>query len=427
MNNNFVNENYKKKGGSMKLKRSMMLVLGCAMMLSVKTFASGVEDLANLLAEQGVITYGQAQQIITESNEQARQELLSGKSTLVPQWVQNMTFQGDLRIRTQMDWDSSNNSRLRERMRLRMGFETRPIEKMQIGFGLATGSLGVSGTSVKDAEASSTNHTFEYMNKAPIFVDYGYIQYEPLEYLTVRGGKVKSKTQVWNTSDLLWDGDYNPDGLNATAKTSISESTKLTANAGWYTFGEGKQGKLLADAYILQPVIEFQKSDVKVKAGLSYQQFNFAGRTNAGTGIVKNYDYKIVNPSISVDINNAISSLTLNIFGDFAQNIQSDLPKVNNKDAIEGYLAGVGLGHSKLDKFGTWQLKAMYRYLEQYAIPEGLGDSDAYGGKAGKGCEITATFGLTKALSLGIDYYQMTNIDGNVPKSLCQFDFVYKF
>ncbi|MDD5102084.1 MAG: hypothetical protein PHH62_03770, partial [Endomicrobiaceae bacterium] len=85
----------------MKLKRSMMLVLGCAMMLSVKTFASGVDDLANLLAEQGVITYGQAQQIITESNEQARQELASGQSKTVPAWVQNLTFKGDLRVRAQ--------------------------------------------------------------------------------------------------------------------------------------------------------------------------------------------------------------------------------------------------------------------------------------------------------------------------------------
>jgi len=415
------------KGGSMKLKGSFALVLACVMLLSGKVFASGVEDLANLLAEKGVISYGQAQQIVTESNEQARQELLSGKSVLVPQWVQNMKFQGDLRLRAQTDWDSSNNSRLRERMRLRLGVETRPVEKMQIGFGLATGSMGVSGTSVKDAEASSTNHTFEYMNKAPIMVDYGYIQYEPLEYLTVRGGKVKSKTQIWNTSDLLWDGDYNPDGVNATLKTSVSESSKFTANAGWYTFGEGKQGNLLADAYILQPVIEFSRTDVKVKAGLAYQQFNFAGRTNAGTGIVKNYDYKVVNPSLSVDIDNAIGGLTFNIYGDFAQNIQNDMPKVNNEDAVTGYLAGIGLGHNKLDKFGTWQVKAMYRYLEQYAVPEGLGDSDAYGGKAGKGYELTATFGLTKALSFGIDYYQMTNIDGNVPKSLCQFDFVYKF
>ncbi len=409
------------------LKKTLLLVVGFVVTASVSAFAD-ISSLANLLAEKRLISYGEAQTIATESKEEERMKLASGKSELVPAWVQNMTFKGDLRIRTQYDWDASNKSRIRERLRLRLGIETRPIEKVQVGFGLATGSLGVSGSDVKDKEASSTNHTFEYMNKAPLFVDYAYIQYDPYEWIAVRGGKVKSQTHVWNTSDLIWDGDYNPDGLNATAKTSLSENLKFTANAGWYTFGEGKQDKMLADAYIVQPIIEFTHNSVKAKFGLAYQQFNFAGRTNAGTGLIKNYDFRIINPSISVDFAEVFqSSYNFGIFGDFAQNTQNDLPKVNGKDAVKAYLAGASFGHAKLDKIGTWQIKGMYRYEELYSIPEGLGDSDAYGGKAGKGYEFIASFGLTKALSFGIDYYQMTDIDGNVPKSLCQFDFVYKF
>lgn len=406
------------------LKRNLFFTVAIVATMSCSAFAD-FSSLANLLAEKGIISYGEAQTLSTESKEEARMKLASGKSELVPAWVQNMTFKGDVRIRTQMDWDASNQARLRERLRLRLGVETRPVDKLQIGFGLATGAL--STATAKDAEPSSTNHTFEYMNKSPLFVDYAYIQYDPIDWLTVRGGKVKGKTQVWNTSDLLWDGDYNPDGLNATAKTELSENAKLSANAGWYTFGEGKQGKMLADLYIIQPVIEFKESNMKVKAGLAYQQFNFAGRTNAGTGLIKTYDFKVVNPSVSVDFENVVNSLSLGIYGDYAQNIQKDLPQVGGKDAVTGYLIGAKFGHAKTEKLGTWNINAMYRYLELYAIPEGLGDSDAYGGKAGKGYEVIATFGLTKALSFGIDYYQMTDIDGNVPKSLCQFDFVYKF
>ncbi|MDD2523658.1 MAG: putative porin [Endomicrobiia bacterium] len=412
----------------MKLKRSMMLVLGCAMMLSVKTFASGVDDLANLLAEQGVITYGQAQQIITESNEQARQELASGKAKTAPAWVQNLTFKGDLRVRAQYDWSASDKVRIRERLRFRMGAETRPIDKLTVGFGFATGAL--SSSTGADSSSSSTNHTFQYMDKPNLFVDYAYIQYEPYNWIAVRGGKVKAKTQVWNSSDLIWDGDYNPDGLNATASTQLSESIKLTGNAGLYTFGETRKGKDAADAYILQPVIEYKEGDIKVKAALAYQQFNFEGRnqTMLREASIGNVNYKIVNPSLSVDFSNVAGSYTLSLFGDMAQNIQSDLPKDSNgDDQTKGYLAGLGFGHAKLDTFGTWNLKAMYRYLEAYAAPDKLGDSDAYGGSAGKGFEIVANFGLTKALSLGIDYYQMTNINGDVPKSLCQFDFVCKF
>jgi hypothetical protein len=268
------------------------------------------------------------------------------------------------------------------------------------------------------------------MDKPNLFVDYAYIGYEPYNWLEVRAGQVKAKTQVWNASDLIWDGDYNPDGLNATATTSISENIKLTANAGLYTFGETKKGINAADGYILQPIIEYKDGDIKVKAGLAYQQFNFEDRnqTMLREATIGNLNYKIVNPSLSVDFSNvASSSYKLSVFGDMAQNIQSDLPQVSGKDANKGYLAGVSFGYPKINAFGTWDIKAMYRYLEAYATPEKLGDSDAYGGSAGKGYEVIVDFGLTKALSFGIDYYQMTDINGNVPKSLCQFDFVCKF
>ncbi|MDD3064864.1 MAG: putative porin, partial [Endomicrobiaceae bacterium] len=173
------------------LKRNLFLAAAVVATMSCSAFAD-FSSLANLLAEKGIISYGEAQTLSTESKEEAKMKLASGKSELVPLWVQNMTFKGDVRIRTQYDWDASNQARLRERLRLRMGIETRPVEKIKLGFGLATGSL--SSSTGKDADPSSTNHTFEYMNKSPLFVDYAYIQYDPSEWLVVRGGKVKGKT-----------------------------------------------------------------------------------------------------------------------------------------------------------------------------------------------------------------------------------------
>ena len=129
--------------------------------------------------------------------------------------------------------------------------------------------------------------------------------------------------------------------------------------------------------------------------GLAYQQFNFEGRnqTKLKEASIGDVIYKIINPSLSVSFGNVFGS-QLSIFGDMAQNIQSDLPKVDDKDADKGYLAGISFGDSKINGFGKWNIKAMYRYLEAYAIPEKLGDSDAYGGKAGKGYEVVLSLGL---------------------------------
>lgn len=405
------------------LKKMFLLIAGFLVTASVTAFAD-ISSLTNLLAEKRIISYGEAQAIVTESKEEERLKLASGKSELVPAWVQNLSLKGDIRVRTQYDWNSSDKERIRERLRFRIGAETRPVDKITIGFGLATGALKDNA----DSGASSTNHTFQLMDKANLFIDYAFIGYKPFNWLEVRGGKVKGKTQVWNASDLIWDGDYNPDGLNTTIQTKLSKDAKFIANAGVYTFGETRKEKNMADAYILQPVIEYKNGDIKLKMGLAYQQFNFEGRnqTKLKEASIGDVIYKIINPSLSVSFGNVFGS-QLSIFGDMAQNIQSDLPKVDDKDADKGYLAGISFGDSKINGFGKWNIKAMYRYLEEYAIPEKLGDSDAYGGKAGKGYEVVLSLGLTKSLSFGIDYYQMTDIDGNVPKSLCQFDFVCKF
>lgn len=404
------------------LKRMLLLVVGFLVTTSGFAFAD-VSALANLLAEKEIISYGEAQSIATESKEEERMKLALGKSETVPLWVQNMSFKGDIRTRMQYDWSAGADERIRARLRFRMGAETRPIDKVKVGFGVATGAL----SSNKDKGASSTNHTFEYMDKAPLFVDYAYIAYNPYNWLEVRGGKVKGKTQVWNASDLVWDGDYNPDGINATAQTNLSDSVKFTANAGAYTFGETRNGLNMADAYIVQPVIEFKEGDIKIKAGLAYQHFNFEGRNQKRLreATLGDVTYKIINPSLSVDF--GVAGKKLSVFGDMAQNTQSDLPKVNGEDANQGYLVGASFGDSKINSFGTWNIKAMYRYLEAYAIPENLGDSDAYGGAAGKGYEVVFSFGLTKTLSFGVDYYQMTDIEGEKPKSLLQVDLVYKF
>ena len=45
-------------------------------------------------------------------------------------------------------------------------------------------------------------------------MDYAYLQYKKDNLMAV-GGKFKRKKYLWNATDLMWDGDVNPEGFAA--------------------------------------------------------------------------------------------------------------------------------------------------------------------------------------------------------------------
>ena len=68
--------------------------------------------------------------------------------------------------------------------------------------------------------------------------------------------------------------------------------------------------------------------------------------------------------------------------------------------------AGVKFGHRKLNKFAHWQARYNYRHLERDAWPDFLPDSNfADGGTNVKGHEVEVKFGLSRNVTLGLDYY----------------------
>ncbi len=71
----------------------------------------------------------------------------------------------------------------------------------------------------------------------------------------------------------------------------------------------------------------------------------------------------------------------------------------------------------------------MYRYLGKDAVLDILPDSDMYSGKTNvKGIEAVLSFGLSKNITLDLDYYHTEQITGTKnPESVLQVDFNYKF
>lgn len=409
------------------MKKKIMLALVLAL-AAAHVHAGEVAALANKLAEKGVITYGEAAQIITESEEETRALTAKGENAALPLWIQKMAITGDVRVRMQQDVSKAvNEDRIRARSRVRLGLETTPSEKLKAGIGIATGALRVNGSNVGDQNPNSTNHTYQGFNKAPLFLDFAYLQYEPLNNLFITGGKVKAKTQVWNATSLLWDWDINPDGVALNYQTSNPE-LNFFANAGWYTLNE-QRAQGMPYVYILQPGVSYNTADLSVKAAIAYQSWDLKGKPT-GTNDSGNYlgtpganNFHIINPSLEITFKKLFAGYDVVVFGDYAKNMYDG---VYSSDRT-GYAFGLGFGDEKVDGFGKWQLRGTYRRLEQNVAPLGVTESDAYEGKAGKGFEAKLSYGLLKDLQFNFGYFNMTNIKGEVRRTVYQYDLVYKF
>ena len=111
-----------------------------------------------------------------------------------PDWIKNMKFSGDLRLRYDMlerePLESSTApdiARNRGRFRLRLGAETQILDDVKVGFGLASGN----------GNPRSTNQTFdsEFLKK-PVTIDYAFAEYKPLKWLSISAGKLKDESHL---------------------------------------------------------------------------------------------------------------------------------------------------------------------------------------------------------------------------------------
>ena len=193
---------------------ALFLLASAFIICGVKSFAGEIDILVDKLVEKGILTSSEAKTILNETKKEVEKEIANGTYSSLPQWVRKMKFKGDLRLRYQWNRKKGARQRHRGRYRFRLGVQTKVIDNLKIGFGLATGG----------SDPRSTNQTMTGSFQTPdIRLDYAYAEYEASPWLTVYGGKFHRKSVLWQPSDLLWDGDINPEGAAAVVKRNLSE------------------------------------------------------------------------------------------------------------------------------------------------------------------------------------------------------------
>jgi hypothetical protein len=394
--------------------------------------ANEIETLLNKLVEKGVLTGPEAQQILVETREEEQKKIAQRKHDILPEWIQKTKLTGDFRLREQYEDRSNKDERWRTRFRLRLGLESQVADKFKVGFGIASGG----------SDPRSTNQTFQdtFSHKG-INIDYAYGQYNPFNWLTLVGGKIKNP--LFSPDDLIWDSDINPEGGAAQFKYKACDTLGLFTNVGFFILDERNSEtppppKERQDPfmYVVQPGFEWKIQDpdlkdiAKLKASVAYYGFTHvknnildnSGKTNTGYSSGLKYDYNsfVTNALLGFKPQGFIVPY-VGVFGEFVYNPD---PKKGNK----GWLLGGKFGVEKVADKGQWQLTYMYRRLGRDAVLDTFPDSDFFGGATDvKGHEGIFEYGICKNVSVSLDYYNSKQLHGAESENLLQLDWNLKF
>ncbi len=432
------------KGGRVDMKRIIRCFLAVAFLagllfISHDARAGEIDILVDKLVDKGVLSPGEAQQILTETKEEVRKEVVKGTYSSLPEWIQNMKLKGDLRIRYQ--WEDKHNAedRHRGRYRFRLGLHSKVNDKLNVAAGLATG--GADGRSTNQTMGGKDSNGNPISFQTPdIRLDYAYAEWLATDWATLRAGKVKGiKSEIFRPSDLLWDSDLHPEGLTIALAKKMND-VKLFANTGVWILGENSSDTSDPMMVVFQPGFEAKMGKAKLAMGVAGYFFNSVkgdrlsnGGDTSGSynsldsGNHLKYDYNAVSPSFKLSVKEPFGGSvieTMKFYGDYVHNPD---PSEDNNGGLVGIGAKFG---GPLQVFGkSWDLDYSYRYLEKDAWLDIFPDSDAYSGHTDvKGHEVKWKYPLGKNTSLGLDYYYMERIGSTAGrKHVLQADWGMKF
>ena len=356
---------------------------------------------------------------------------------VAPDWVKSIKPFGDLRYRYERLGNTSTtevgNERRRNRIRARLGFKAEVNEEWDAIFRIASGS---------SESPTSTNQTADgAFSSKEIWLDLAYADWHPQAYdgLNVYLGKMKNPFYRVGKNQLIWDSDVNPEGIAASYKWSLNDSTEATVVGGGFWLDERSTD---ADAgyFGIQGMLKHKfDNGSHLLGGLSYYDIGnidskaIGGVTLQGNtpttpgGALYEYDFDIVEGF--TEYGWKYNGMPVAVFGNYLENTAA--PGGRNT----AYSIGAQLNKAK--KPGSWQFKASYREVESDAVFGGLSDSDFIdGGTGGKGWVLGYKYQLAKNLQGGLTYF-INNRDrrisdasggsGSQTFNRLQADLIFKF
>jgi len=408
----------------------LMLMLGASAQAEDSLATGDLDQLRRVVSEQRQ-TIEALQEIIRVQNGRideimARMDGIeeeSGKMAAAsagPGWTDKVKLHGNLRYRHEyMDDDRKADTRTRHRIQGRIGLDAEVNDEVDFAFRLASGS----------DDPVSTNQTLTgAFSSKNVWLDYAYADYHPqaVKGLHLIGGKIKNPWYKPGKTELIWDGDLNPEGI-AAKYAQTWEDTSLFLNAGGFWIVENSSDND-SGYFGAQLGLKHNFEAVSVLGGVSYFAYenikgepffiSRSGNTDDGSG---NYAEDFADFEAFAEVGFQLSEVPITLVGDYVMNTEAD-----GGDDI-GWLAGVQINKAKDP--GSWQLYYNYRELESDAVVGVFTDSDFGGGGTDvQGHEIGAAYQISRGWQGAVTYFHNeVDLDDEKDYQRLQLDLKYEF
>lgn len=335
-----------------------------------------------------------------------------------------MGHSGDIRLRHQEETKqtqgkTTSDEQRRDRFRFRFNGDVLLQKGWGAGFALETGSAADSGN---QSFLSGNDDYGLYLARA-------YVSYRYSNELYFLGGKFRN---LFYTTDLVWDGDINPQGLAESYTVQLggrSGKDTLEFRAGQIIMSDVKEsvvGPAGRDTYLFNQQAVYSlyfgqnnASSLVIAPGFMLSTNSVIGATGNETSFAGNTRYYniITVPGELNFAGIAGEGSALKAYWDFAYNttgkdqVYKSYGIANTFKADRtAWLVGVGYSQGTGKVQGDYSLKLDYRELGIGALDVNLSDSDfGFGNLNQKGFKFAASYNLTDFASLNAAYFYTTD------------------
>lgn len=381
-------------------------------------------------------------------------------SQTVPPWekiklsefVQSVKFGGDLRLR----YDRSTKrgagqfNRGRGRFRLRLGVEAQLPNDLLVATRLATGT----------GEQVSTNQSADNLSsQKAIFIDQAYAKWSPTwhDSLTVSAQAGRMPNNLWRiySSDIVWDDDFNPEGLSQHAEWLLPEW-------GLTVFGNAMQAVADEDSgaqknqYVFSQQLGLEARlplESRLRLAVAYHKWSDEQRSSLGATVANDGNRRTANSTAGILLNRfGVGELTAQLSswigqtplalqvtairnfrarGDLA-GVAGACPATTNCTASrDGYQYGLIVGKASAAK--TWEAAYFKKWSQTDSTVADVADSDfGDGGTNRQGHIFWVAYSPTVWAQLKVKHFDTQTLDtlyapGDKGITRTQFDFSIKF
>jgi hypothetical protein len=268
-------------------------------------------------------------------------------------------FGGDVRVRAQSDWmEGADNERKSTQYRGRFGATFAASDSVLIGARVVTGD--------PDDPNSADVQLSNWDDDLQVALDLAYAQFN-FGDLKFFGGKIP---QPFTRTDLVWDGDVNPQGGSAVYRHPLQNGSAFRANAEFFIIDERAVGTDSTMAGLQLGYDSAGHGAFKFDLSAGYYDYNLDNIAGGDTGDFRsnqrNPDGSYVSDFDLVDVvggltwQGANAKWPLRVVGDYVKNLGADT------GTDTGYGADIIFGRASQP--GDWRFTYGYSQTDVDAV-----------------------------------------------------------